>query len=143
MSTLDRAQMFLPEYGWFGIMQGAMRNYRRVILVVVLAAAALRGQTGTSTAAHPEATSLLGRGLQSQPDDKGLVAAAEKALAADPKNAKLFSSWRRRKRRSGKRRKRLIPAPVAWLSILRTPTCSRSAAIASCPCVNSLAHATT
>ncbi|HYL76505.1 MAG TPA: tetratricopeptide repeat protein [Bryobacteraceae bacterium] len=67
-----------------------MRNLHRAILVVIFAAAALRGQTGATAAAHPEATSLLGRGFQSQPDDKGLVAAAEKALAADPKNTKLF-----------------------------------------------------
>jgi tetratricopeptide (TPR) repeat protein len=67
-----------------------MRHPHRAILVAALAAAALYGQTGTTAAARPEITSPLGRSFQSQPDEKGLVAAAGMALAADPANTKLF-----------------------------------------------------
>ncbi len=54
--------------------------------MVAMAAATLHGQT----AARLEVTSPLGRSFQSQPDDKAVVSAAEQALAADPKNVKLF-----------------------------------------------------
>ena len=37
-----------------------------------------------------EVTSPLGTKFYSKPDEKGVVAAAEKALAADPKNVKLL-----------------------------------------------------
>lgn len=39
---------------------------------------------------HHEVTSALGRKFYSLPDEKGVVAAAEKELAADPKNPKLL-----------------------------------------------------
>src|SRR5437588_3046312 len=62
-----------------------MKCIHQAILVAVFAAT-LQGQT----AARLEVTSPLGRSFQSQPDDKAVVSAAEKALTADPKNVKLF-----------------------------------------------------
>ena len=59
-----------------------MSNLHRAFLVVACAACAF-GQ-------KPEVTSPLGRNFQSLPDDKGVVAAAEKALAANPKDTKLI-----------------------------------------------------
>jgi tetratricopeptide (TPR) repeat protein len=67
-----------------------MKSTHQAILMVTVAAAVLHGQTGKPAGPHSEVTSPLGRNFQSQPDDKGLVAAAEKALAEDPKNVKLF-----------------------------------------------------
>src|SRR5882762_2422029 len=63
-----------------------MKRTLQAILVTAWAAAILHGQT----AARLEITSPLGRSFHSQPDDKAVVSAAEKALAADPKNVKLF-----------------------------------------------------
>jgi tetratricopeptide (TPR) repeat protein len=63
-----------------------MKRTHQAILVATLAVATLHGQS----AARPEVTSPLGRTFQSQPDDKAVVSAAENALAADPKNVKLF-----------------------------------------------------
>ena len=51
-------------------------------------ALAAYGQTGAKIVL--EVTSPLGTKFYSIPDDKGVVAAAQKALAADPKNADLF-----------------------------------------------------
>lgn len=56
---------------------------KRLTWLLLLAAAA-QGQT------HLETTSALGTKWYSLPDDKGAVAAAEKALAADPKNRALL-----------------------------------------------------
>src|SRR6266853_5226713 len=67
-----------------------MKSNRQAIIIVAMTAAALHGQTGKPASPHPEITSLLGRSFQSQPDDKAVVSAAEKALADDPKNVKLF-----------------------------------------------------
>src|SRR5260221_2461655 len=67
-----------------------MKSTPQAILVALMAAAALQGQTGKPASPHPEITSPLGRSFQSQPDDKAVVSAAEKALADDPKNVKLF-----------------------------------------------------
>jgi tetratricopeptide (TPR) repeat protein len=58
----------------------------RATLIVGLAAGALCGETGP----RAEITSPLGRNFQSLADEKGVVAEAEKALAADPKNVKLI-----------------------------------------------------
>src|SRR6266849_4170391 len=63
-----------------------MKSTHQAILMVAMAAATLHGQT----AARLEVTSPLGRSFQSQSDDKAVVSAAEKALAEDPKNVKLF-----------------------------------------------------
>src|SRR6267154_4665650 len=63
-----------------------MKRTYQAILLAALAAATLPGQT----AARLEITSPLGRSFQSQPDDKAVVSAAEQALAANPKNVKLF-----------------------------------------------------
>jgi len=63
-----------------------MKSIHQAILLVVLAAVNLQSQTG----AHLEITSPLGRSFHSQPDAKAVVSAAEKALAADPKNVKLI-----------------------------------------------------
>jgi len=60
-----------------------MKSIHQSILFVALAAA-LHGQTSL------EITSPLGRTFHSQPDHKAVVSTAEKALAADPKNVKLF-----------------------------------------------------
>jgi tetratricopeptide (TPR) repeat protein len=46
--------------------------------------------TGCAFAQKMEVTSALGRKFYSTPDEKGTVAAAEKALAADPKNPDLI-----------------------------------------------------
>ena len=62
-----------------------MRHTSQAIFVALLATAALGAQTGGF-----EVRSPLGRSFQAQLDEKGVVAAAEKALAADPKNVKLF-----------------------------------------------------
>src|ERR1700757_443801 len=64
-------------------MLGTMRCYRSLLFIAVSAFAF--GQTP-----RPELRSPLGREFQSQPDEKGVVAAAEKALAADPKDVKLI-----------------------------------------------------
>jgi len=66
-----------------------MRNAMRHI-VCALAALAAASLLPAQPAAHVEVTSLLGRSFPSQPDSTGAVAAAEKALAADPKNPKLI-----------------------------------------------------
>src|SRR5216684_5146832 len=63
-----------------------MKSTHQAILMVAMAAATLHGQT----AVRLEVTSPLGRSFQSQPDDKAVVSAAEKALVDDPKNVKLF-----------------------------------------------------
>jgi tetratricopeptide (TPR) repeat protein len=68
------------------IMLSTMKATQQALLFVALSTAALNGQT----AARLEITSALGRSFQSQPDDKAVVSEAEKALAADPKNIKLF-----------------------------------------------------
>src|ERR1700687_5402228 len=60
-----------------------MKSAHQSILFVALAAA-LDGQTSL------EITSPLGRAFHSQPDDKAVVSAAEKELAADPQNVKMF-----------------------------------------------------
>jgi tetratricopeptide (TPR) repeat protein len=60
-----------------------MKSIPRAIFMVAVAAT-LHGQP------RPEITSPLGRSFQSQPDDKAVVAAAQKALADDPKNVKLL-----------------------------------------------------
>src|SRR5258708_33090712 len=73
-----------PDFS--GIMHATMKSTYQTILVAALAAAGLHGQT----TARLEMTSPLGRSFQSQPDDKAVVSAAEKALADDPKNVKLF-----------------------------------------------------
>ncbi len=62
-----------------------MSCYYRAIAVAGLTCAALFGQSG-----RLEIRSPLGREFYSQPDEKGVVAAAEKALAADPKDVKLI-----------------------------------------------------
>ncbi len=54
----------------------------KILLLVVL--------SGCAFAQKLEVTSALGRKFYSNPDEKGTVAAAEKALAADPKNPDLF-----------------------------------------------------
>ena len=56
----------------------------RILLLAALTAGAALGQTG------PEVTSPLGTKFYSIPDSDHVVAAAEKALAADPKNPDLF-----------------------------------------------------
>jgi tetratricopeptide (TPR) repeat protein len=66
-------------------MHGTMKGTRPAVLLVILTAA-LHGQTDSRV----ELTSPLGRTFHSQPDDKSVVSAAEAALAADPKNVKLF-----------------------------------------------------
>ena len=66
-----------------------MRNAMRHI-VCALAALAAASLLHAQPAAHVEVTSLLGRSFPSLPDSTGAVAAAEKALAADPKNPKLI-----------------------------------------------------
>jgi hypothetical protein len=63
-----------------------MKSTHQAILLVILAAVNLQSQT----AARLQVTSPLGRSFHSQPDDKAVVAAAENALAADPKNVKLI-----------------------------------------------------
>jgi len=63
-----------------------MKTAHQAILLVILAAVNLQGQTG----ARLEITSPLGRSFHSQPDEKAVVSAAEKALADDPKNVKLI-----------------------------------------------------
>jgi len=67
-----------------------MSYSHRAIFVAFLAAAALPGQTGTAPNGHFEVTSPLGRTFWSLPDDKGVVAAAQKELASDPKDTKLI-----------------------------------------------------
>lgn len=62
-----------------------MNCYYRAIFVAGLAYAGLFGQSG-----RLEVRSALGREFYSQPDEKGVVAAAQKALAADPKDVKLI-----------------------------------------------------
>src|ERR1700704_5145790 len=63
-----------------------MKSAHQATLLVILAAVSLQSQTG----ARLEITSPLGRSFHSQPDDKADGSAAEKALAADPKNVKLI-----------------------------------------------------
>jgi tetratricopeptide (TPR) repeat protein len=62
-----------------------MSCFCRAIFLIGLVCAGLFGQSG-----RLELKSPLGREFYSQPDEKGVVAAAEKALAADPKDVKLF-----------------------------------------------------
>lgn len=69
-------------------MQGTM-TLHRVLLAVTAAAVALPAQT-SAPAGRPEVVSPLGRQFRSLPDPKGVVAAAEKELAADAHNPKLF-----------------------------------------------------
>jgi tetratricopeptide (TPR) repeat protein len=61
-----------------------MTHLRRATLLAALAVAALSAQPA------PQVTTPLGRTFQSLADPKGVVAVAEKELAADPKNPKLF-----------------------------------------------------
>jgi Flp pilus assembly protein TadD len=61
-----------------------MTHLRRSTLLAALAVAALSAQPA------PQVTTPLGRTFQSLADPKGVVAVAEKELAADPKNPKLF-----------------------------------------------------
>lgn len=56
----------------------------KTALLLLAAAAVLQAQT------HLEVTSPLGRKFYSLPDEKGVVTAAEKALAPDPKNPALL-----------------------------------------------------
>jgi len=62
-----------------------MHHACHAVLVGGLLSAALCGQSGTFQVRSP-----LGRYFRSLPDEKGIVAAAEKNLAADPGNVKLI-----------------------------------------------------
>ena len=64
-----------------------MGDRRLSVLLIVLAAGALFGQSSQKTV---QVKTKLGRTFYSLPDEKGAVAAAEKALAADPKNVQLI-----------------------------------------------------
>jgi len=66
-----------------------MTTWIRLICCAALAMA-VHAQATQSAGTRLEATSPLGTKLYSIPDEKGAVPAAEKALAADPKNVKLM-----------------------------------------------------
>jgi len=67
-------------------MHGTMGNWKLSILFAAFTTVALFGQSDKTL----QITSKLGRTFYSLPDDKGVVPAAERALAADPKNVQLI-----------------------------------------------------
>lgn len=66
-----------------------MGNRKCSILLAALASGTFAVQLASAQNKTLQVTTRLGRSFYSLPDDKGVVAAAQKALAADPKNIQL------------------------------------------------------